>query len=347
MPFFTFYVSNSTTVTYSLLQATTFSPDDARKCCGVGLTKPMLPYVPGNFVIGTIEDIGADVDSVFELGDRVIGMVDGGGCSRFLSADQENFLKAPSSLSNSTALALMQDWMPAYRALHVAKSTIQRANLFGMNILITDAMSSPGQAVIALATEECANLYCCAKKTHHNYLKSLNPQIVCLEPGTDSWLPKVRDKMDVVVDNTSVDGYISSCEAVGKNGVLISLPHVSFEDTRLFGVFDFESFERKFNSTRANLFVCQSIHVDTREEFKLDDDEDETSAENRVNFVRDYQYLASLYSRGLIKPKISGKLSLQAVSSAHNLLKSGTVGTGGTLVCFPWKQEGEAIRQNE
>lgn len=326
----------------TLTQACTFSPEDARKCSGIGLSKSMLPYVPGQFVIGTIEDVGSEVSPVFKIGDRVIGMVDGGGCSRFLSAEADNFLKAPSFLSNSTALALMQDWMPAYRALHVARNNIRRANLFDMNILITDAMSSPGQAVIALASEEGANIHCCADISHHGYLKSLNSKIVCFESDPGSWLPVLEKKMDVVVDNTCLDGYISSCEAVANNGVLVSLPHVSFEDTRIFGLFDTEPIERKFNSAKANLLVCHTINVDTKDEFRFDNDhDDDHSAEKRLNFVRDFQYLASLQERGMIHPKISDKVSLQAVSKAHKILKSGMTGTGGTLVCFPWKKEGE------
>lgn len=86
------------------------------------------PRAPGEVIIGTIEGVGIKVDHVFELGDRVIGMMKGGGCSRFLPAGAGNFVKAPSSMSNVTALALMQDWMPAYRALRVTKNAMNEAN---------------------------------------------------------------------------------------------------------------------------------------------------------------------------------------------------------------------------
>ena len=326
---------------FYLIQACTFSPEDAKKCSGIGLTKAMLPYVPGQFVIGTIEDVGSDVPTFFKVGDRVIGMVDGGGCSRFLSADVDNFVKAPSNLGNSTALALMQDWMPAYRALHMAKQSTKRANLFGMNLLITDSMSAAGQAVIALASEEGANIYCCAEKAYHDYLKSLSSRITCLESNPEKWLPALEEQMDVVIDNTCSDGYVSSCEALGAKGVLISLPYVSFDDNRLFGLFDMSSFQRKIDSTKAKYTMCQTVTVDTKEEFEIGN-EDENTAEKRLNFVRDFQYLAVMHDKGIIKPKISEKVSLQEVSSYPDKFKSGAVGTsGGTVVCFPWKKEGD------
>ncbi len=298
----------------------------------------MLPYVPGQVVVGTIEDIGSEVDTFFKIGDRVIGMVEGGGCSRFLSAAAENFVKAPSNLSNSTALALIQDWMPAYRALHKAKNAIQRANLFGMNILITDAMLPAGQAVIALASEEGAIVHCCADEAHHDYLNSLGSKILCLDSKPEQWLPEVRDQMDVVIDNTCTDGYESSCEALTRKGVLITLPYVTFDDNKLFGLFDISSLDRKMKSTKAKMTMCQTIAVDTKEEFKLYN-EDENN-EERMNFVRDFQYLASMHDKGIIKPKISEKVSLQEVSGSHHKFRKGVVGRrGGTVVCFPWKKE--------
>jgi D-arabinose 1-dehydrogenase-like Zn-dependent alcohol dehydrogenase len=328
------------------------------KCSGIGVTKFMLPFVPGEVVIGTIEgmgeDVGSEVEKVFELGDRVIGVVDSGGCSRFLSAEAVNFVKAPSNLSNSTALALMQDWMTAYRALTAAKNSLSRANLFGMNILITDAMSAPGQALIALASEERANIYCCAEKTHHEYLKSLSSTITCFEPQPEKWLPDLKKKMHVAIDSTCVDGYASSCAALGKNGVLITLPYVRFDEKRLFGLFDVSWIWRQINFAKAKFTnvrvpTSQIIAIDPMEEFKINpDSEDENSAEKRVDFVRDFQYLALLHERGTIKPNICEKISLRALSSVQNQFKhaqfkNGVVGTGGTVVCMPWRRAGNFV----
>lgn len=309
------------------------------KCSGIGVKQAMLPLVPGQVVVGTIEGIGSEVDKVFKIGDRVIGIVDSGGCSRYLSADAHSFVKAPSSLSNYAALALMQDWMPAYRALHVAKNSLRIANLFGMKILITDAMSAMGQAIIALATEEGAKIYCCAEKSHHEYLKSLGFKITCLNPQLEQLLPDLRGRIDVVIDSGCVDSYASFCEDIGlDHGVFVSLPRVSFDDGKLFGLFDVGVFRRKIDVTKARISTAQVIDVDTIKEFKFIS-EDETSADKRANFVRDLQYLTLLYEKGTIQPKIAEKISLRAVSSVHKKFKSGIVGTGGTVICLPWRKE--------
>ena len=327
------------TTLFFLTQAVTFTPEDAKKCGGIGLTQAMLPYVPGQVVIGTIEDVGDEVDDVFAIGDRVIGMVEGGGCSRFLSAEAENFVKAPSNLGHSDALALMQDWMPAYRGLHQAKNALNNANLFGLNVLVTDAMLPAGQACVALASEEGANVFCCAQKKYHSYLKSLGSRITCFGPKPGQWLPTLKGQMNVVIDNSCIDDYVSSSEALRRDGVVIALPYVTFDDNRLFGLFDIGSLQKQMKTTTANYTMCKLITVDTRNEFFIRN-EDENSDEQRMNFVRDFQYLAYLHDRGIITPKISDYVSLQEVSRTHDKFKSGIVGNeGGTVVCFPWKYD--------
>ncbi|KAL7495197.1 hypothetical protein ACHAWT_003672 [Skeletonema menzelii] len=326
------------------VRAVTFTPEDAKKCGGIGLTQAMLPYVPGQVVMGTIEDVGDDVDDVFAIGDRVIGMVEGGGCSRFLSAEAENFIRAPSNLGHSTALALMQDWMPAYRGLHMAKNSLNNANLFGLNVLITDAMLPAGQAVVALASEEGANVFCCAQKKYHSYLQSLGSRITCVGAKPGQWLPALKGQINVVIDNSCIDDYVSSADVLQRDkGVVIALPYVTFDDNRLFGLFDIGSLQKQMKTATANYTMCKLITVDTREEFKLHN-EDDNSDERRMNFVRDFQYLAYLHDRGIITPKISENVSLQEVSRTHDKFKSGIVGNeGGTVVCFPWKSDGDII----
>eukprot|EP00984_Skeletonema_dohrnii_P023755 scaffold12836_cov139-Skeletonema_dohrnii-CCMP3373.AAC.1 len=63
------------------------------------------------------------------------------------------------------AVAWWIGWL--YRALSVAKNIMNGVSLFDVNITITESLSSsaPGQAIIALASEEGANV----EKTRHQY----------------------------------------------------------------------------------------------------------------------------------------------------------------------------------
>ena len=316
--------------THFYTKASTINHDDIMKCNGLGVTKQMLPHVPGECVIGTIETIegvGALVNSVFAPGDRVIGRFESGGCTRFLWADATNFIKAPSGVSGKKALGLFQDWMPAYRALRVAKDSLKGVNLFGMNILITDAISAIGQAVIALASDEAANIYCCAEKSHHEYLESLSSRVRCVESQPNKWLPELKQKMRIVIDSSCIDGYRSSWEALASDGVLVVLPPVNFDVQN----FDVTNLLQKMYFAKAKYFMRQTVTVDMKEEFKIDINS-ESGIVKRTNFMRDLQYLTFLHKKGLVDPKVEEIDLVNLQSVGKTLLQ----GTGGTLVCLPW-----------
>ena len=153
------------------VQASSVSPFDVVRCRGVGVTKAMLPYTPGQVVVGTIEALGSKVKPPFQIGDRVLGFVGQGGNARFVSTEADNLVKTSPNIKNSEAACLVEDWMSAYRAIRIAKNKFKGAALFGMHVFITDGFSPIGQAAIHLANLEGANIYCCAKKSKHKHAK--------------------------------------------------------------------------------------------------------------------------------------------------------------------------------
>lgn len=335
------------------MQGCTITPSDVMKCSGIGLTKEMLPYVPGQVVVGTIEAVGSKANSYFKTGDRVIGMVESGGCQRFLSAKADNFVSVPPKMSNTTALSLMNDWMPAYKALRVAKNYLKGANLFERNVLITNAISPIGQAAIHLANKEGANIYCCAEVSHHEYLQTLSPRIKCLELQPEKWSSETTDTMHVVIDNACVDGYSSSWDAITYKGVLIALPSDMYDDTKskLFGVYDVEDIRRKLHFKKAKFFMYRTIALDMEEEYELNTTWEKSTdivdklknrlfsgKEGRAMYMQDFQHLAFMHEEGEINIKAGEKIILQAVDSAQKLFKRGSASVQeGTVVCFPWK----------
>jgi len=340
--------------THLSMQGCTITPSDVMKCSGIGLTKEMLPYVPGQVVVGTIEVVGSKANSYFKTGDRVIGMVESGGCQRFLSAKADNFVSVPPKMSNTTALSLMNDWMPAYKALRVAKNYLKGANLFERKVLITNAISPIGQAAIHLANMEGANIYCCAEVSHHEYLQTLSPRIKCLELQPEKWSSETTDSMHVVIDNACVDGYSSSWDAIAYNGVLIALPSDMYDDTKLFGVFDVEDIRRKLHFKKAKFFMYRTIALDMEEEYKLDTTWEKSTGivdklknhlfsgkEGRAMYMQDFQHLAFMHEEGQINIKAGERITLQdgwVLDSAQKLFKrERTSVQEGTVVCFPWK----------
>ena len=297
------------------------------RCRGIGVTKEMLPYTPGQVIIGTIESLGSDVKIPFEIGDRVVGFVKQGGNARFVSAEVDHLIKASPTIQNSQAVCLVEDWMTAYRALRVAKNAFKGAAIFGMNVFITDGFSPIGQAVIQLADLEGANIYCCAKKANHGHLRSLSTRTHCYTPEVADWMPDIMEKMDIVIDNTCIDGYASSWQALNDKGILICLATVNTGySTSMCGALDIDKLLRKFSSMKAKYTMSQTVFLDIRQDFE----------ENQTEFTNDLMYLMFLVEQGKIHPKVGEKVALDDVGDAHRLLANGN--NNGTMVCLPWKK---------
>jgi len=309
------------------VRASSVSPFDVVKCRGVGVTKDMLPYTPGQVVVGTIEALGSEVKLPFQIGDRVVGFVGHGGNARFVSAEAGNLIKASPNIKNSQAACLVEDWMSAYRALRIAKNAFKGAALFGMNVFITDGFSAIGQAAIHLADLEGANIYCCARRSNHTYIQSLSSRMHVYEPRIEAWMPDIMEKMDIVIDNTCVDGYASSWQALNDNGILVCLATVNMGySARGCGVLDIDDMLRKFSQMKAKYTMSQTVFLDIRQDLK----------QNRTEFTRDLMYLMFLVEQGKIHPKVGEKVALDDVGDAQKLLANGK--NNGTIVCLPWKK---------
>ncbi len=297
------------------------------KCRGVGVTRDMLPYTPGQVVVGTIEALGSEVKLPFQIGDRVVGFVGQGGNARFVSAEADYFIKASPNIKNSEAACLVEDWMTAYRALRIAKNVFQGAALFGMNVFITDGFSSIGQAAIHLADLEGANIYCCAKKSHHSYIQTLSSRMHVFEPHIEAWMPDLMEKMDIAIDNSCLDGYSSSWQALNDKGILVCLAtaNMSYSISGC-GVLDMDEMLRKFSEMKAKYTMSQTVFLDIRQDL----------IHNRTEFTRDLMYLMFLVEQGKIHPKVGEKVALDDVGNAQKLLANGK--NNGTIVCLPWKK---------
>ncbi len=80
-------------------------------CSGFGLTKDMLPYVPGYNFVGMIQVLGENSkeEGVFRCGDRVAGVsASGGGNSRFISIPVSRLAKISYRIKSTTAGKLIQ-----------------------------------------------------------------------------------------------------------------------------------------------------------------------------------------------------------------------------------------------
>lgn len=321
------------TPNYLTNKACTICCRDIMCCKGHGLTKQMLPYVPGYNIVGTIQILGDDIklDGNLRKGDRVAGISTfGGGNSRFISIPANRLTKISSKVKSTLVVCLVHDYMAALKTLRLARKN--GSPFTGMNMLLTDGFSPVGQAIIALAALEGMNVYCCADESKHSYLASLGAK--CFEKHPDLWLPSVVNTFDVVVDSTCVDGYASSWEALNKSGTLICLGPIfnidpeSLEQPRSgCGVMEVSEMQHKWAELKAKYVMNRTHFLNTDTAFD----------EDTPQYRQDLKYLLFLCEKGDIKPKIAERVSLDDVPDAQRLMQVGKA--NGTVVCVPWIEE--------
>ncbi len=218
--------------------------------------------------------------------------------------------------------------MAALKTLRIARN--KGSSYTERNILITDGFSPVGQAIITLAGLEGANVYCCAAESKHPYLASLG--VKCFPQNPEVWLPAAAQTFDVVVDNTCHDGYSSSRLALNKKGTLVCLgpvyninPDIDVASGAC-GV-ELAEMHQKWSALKAKYMMSQTYFLNTETSF--DDDTEQ--------YKQDLKYLIFLCERGLIKPKIAERVSLDDVPEAQRLIQVGK--SNGTVVCVPWIEE--------
>lgn len=94
---------------------------------------------------GFVEDVGSDV-SAFEAGDRVFGLLSGGGYAEYCTIYQNMAMKIPEELSFEEAAAIPEVFLTAYQAIDWLGELHK-----GETILIHAGASGVGTAAIQLA----------------------------------------------------------------------------------------------------------------------------------------------------------------------------------------------------
>ncbi|KAL3776937.1 hypothetical protein ACHAW5_009249 [Stephanodiscus triporus] len=292
----------------------------------------MLRHVPGYDIVGTIYLVGDDAkaEGSMRKGDRVAGVSTfGGGNSRFISIPANRLTKISHNVKSIHAVCLLHDHMAALQTLRLARKN--GTPFTGLNILITDGFSPVGQAIIALASLEGANLYCCADESKHPYLASLGAK--CFDENPEIWLPGVANTFDIVIDNTRINGHSLSWQALSKKGTIICLGPLYNIDSEIrspssaCGVLELTEMQQKWSALKAKYLMSQTYFLNTVTAF-----EDDTE-----QYRQDLRYLLFLCARGDIIPKVAKQVSLDDVPNAQRLIHMGKA--NGTVVCLPWLQE--------
>ncbi|KAL3808774.1 hypothetical protein ACHAXA_005499 [Cyclostephanos tholiformis] len=305
------------------VEASTVSARDCIVRAGGHLNTSSTPFVPGFQVVGRVCVLGDEVDPFkIRVGNRIAALLpSGGGNAKYVSVHFSLAIILSESANHDDIICLVANYMTAYQCLKLAKK--DGVPLTNANVLITRASGPVGQALIELALQEGANVYATAHKMHEEHLTKLGTKWFSVNP--EKWLPALESKMDVVVDLT-IDGYESSYRALTDDGILIcnvgdesKLQYLSKSD-------DNPGTTIWWSTLKAKLSWGRAIFYDLEESYRT----------NPRLFAHELHYLTCKLQRGEIRPKVAGRVTLNQVPKAQQLIEKGL--PNGTVVCLPWKK---------
>ena len=165
-------------------------------------------------------------------GKRVASLIYSGGNARYAVVPESRLVPVPEQVDASEAVCLIETYLQAFQTLQMGQPKENRYfhnSLQGKSILVIDGISNFGQAAIELATLSGAyTVHTTALEKHHDFLRDAGAIPLDIAPA--SWLPKMKGKMDIVIDSCCIDNYVSSWKATNENGQLICVGMSALEN---------------------------------------------------------------------------------------------------------------------
>ena len=175
--------------------------------------------VPGLEIAGVVEALGAEVED-WAPGDRVMGIVGGGGMAERVVTEARELMCVPEGLSLEQAAAIPEAFLTAYDAV-----VLQGGLLNGESVLFHAVASGVGTAGIQLATVVGATSVGTSRtadKLSRCSLLGLDHAVI-VEDGqfADQVLGAVPGGVDVILDTIGAAYLAQNIEVIAKKGRII------------------------------------------------------------------------------------------------------------------------------
>jgi NADPH2:quinone reductase len=168
--------------------------------------------VPGLEVAGVVVAAGANVRD-FRQGDRVFGLVGGGGLADRVLAHERHIVTVPESLSDEEAAAVPEAFITAHDAI----STQGELGL-GDTLLVNGANGGVGSAAVQLGVAAGAQVVAAAR-SHHDQLLELGAEAVSPEEAFE----RVRDRggAEVILELVGAPNLAADIDALAPWGRVV------------------------------------------------------------------------------------------------------------------------------
>lgn len=166
---------------------------------------------------GTVERLGAGVTR-WKVGDRVMGLVGGGGHAEYVVVHQDEALPVPEKLSWEEAAAIPEAFLTAWDALTTRGRLVR-----GERVLFHAAASGVGTAAVQIAKE----LGAVVVGTSRSAEKLVKLRALGLDEGIDTSTRGFREQLsapvDVIIDPLGAPAFAHNLDALNPLGRLVLL----------------------------------------------------------------------------------------------------------------------------
>src|ERR671916_2558038 len=180
--------------------------------------QPKFPFVPGYDLVGTVEEVGGDVDGGL-VGQRVAALTQTGSWTERVALDASKLAPVPEGLDPAEAVAAVTNGVTAWQMLHRAAKVRP-----GQTVLVHGASGGVGTLLVQLARLVGAKVIGTASASKHEYVRALGA--VPVDYRSDDVTSRVREispgAVDAVFDHVGGPGLVDSYRMLRKGGTLVT-----------------------------------------------------------------------------------------------------------------------------
>lgn len=283
--------------------------------------QPKFPFVPGYDLVGTVVEIGTDVDPALS-GKRVAALTKTGGWATHVLLSASELLPVPDGIDPAEAETLIVNGITAWQMLHT-----QAKIKPGQTILVHGANGGVGTILTQLALHAGVRVIGTASPRHHEALRKQGVEPIDYNDVdlAGSVLKLARGGVDAVFDHLGGASFARSFGLLAKGGVLVCYAIAS-------ALNETGNILIPFLKVMAQLAWWNILPNGRRAHF-YNIWSGKGSKTFKDQLKEDYGQVTALLAKGVLKPQIAAKFSLTQITAAMQMAESKTA--YGKVVIVP------------
>ncbi len=281
------------------VHATALNRADLLQRAGKYPPPPGESEILGLEMAGEVVEVGTAVRK-WQVGDRVCGLLGGGGYAELAVIHEEMVLPIPDFMNFEAAAAIPEVFLTAFQALHwLAKLQAQES------VLIHAGASGVGTAAIQIAKQSNAIIFVTASASKHDFCKTLGANEV-IDYQKDNFETLVLEKTNgkgvhIVIDFIGASYFQQNLNVLQMDGRLVLLA--------LMG-------GTKVNELQIGNILRKRLQI-------LGSTLRNRSLDYKIALTRDFRLFAwELFEKGILQPVVDKVFDWKEVAEAHRYMES-------------------------